>query len=156
MKSVYSEENFEFLVEFIKLQKIQSKEDLVKESARVFGTFVAQNSEKQLNVSSMLRENAEKSFQQDPANIESVYRQINNETRKLILSQLHIQHFQEKMVRNLDKKVFGFTCLCVHILIYHFVGNINCVDTLGRRPLDQICKFAIVVFVYIIYRFQGT
>jgi hypothetical protein len=113
LKTVYSEENFEFMIEFIKLKSIESKEVLQTESKRVFETFVVLDSPKQLNVSSTLREKAEKQYQNDSSDIDTIYQGIYDEVRKLMMQGLHIQNFQERNIQNLNvKSMFPRLIVC--------------------------------------------
>ncbi len=133
LRTVYSDENFEFMVEFQKLRKKDYTEETAKASELLFNKFVAKNSEKQLNISSVLRENAEVAYKEDPTKVDEIYKQIYDEARKLIISGLHVQRFHEKTLESLDSKssdrriyaciLFFLIALLVSLLLIFLVSD---------------------------------
>ena len=147
LKTVYSEESFEFMIEYQRLKTISSKEHLVKESTFVFELYVKQGSEKQINVSSSVRSAAEKAFKQDPCQIESIYREIYDEARNLILTGFHIQKFNSFVLNNLDEPL-AYNRV-IHCIVFFLLALTVSLCLIFLLPQDRWIRFASLPLWYL-------
>ena len=140
LKTEYSEESFEFMLEFERLRTISSKEQLLKESTHVFDLYVKEGSEKQINVSSAVRSSAENAFKKDPCEIESIYRGIYYEARSLLLTGLHIKKFNDFVLKNLDNTL-AYNRI-IHCIIFFVLALGVSLCLIFLLPNDRWIRFA--------------
>jgi hypothetical protein len=154
LKTVYSEESFEFLLEIERLRKISSKEQLIIESSRVFDIYVKQGAERQINVSSSVISAAEIAFKQDPCNIELIYGDIYREAKSLIISGMHIPKFNDYVTHTLndhyaDQRIY----VCVILFLVALVASVLLIVFFQNE--NFWIRFASVPFWYIFSAFTA-